>query len=230
MQDVQLKPEAVELLRNGQEALFHERYGDLFVHGIATGGELVGIVEIGTQSQSDFTLVKARIAAANFTDPDSILSTLQDVASKHLMRLQTYQGGGMPVPNVSIADLIRHVIDFPAEVTKVAVPRTVLLQEYKVLSLPFMPVWVDQQHAREVLDTLMSARPNALTLLNNVNYVLSHPDQFESIPPQLNDWANQLKDAINHLTVAASTCVNNPKDAQPVEVALPDVELPKRKA
>jgi hypothetical protein len=101
-----------------------------------------------------------------------------------------------------------------------------------ILPLPAEPNFIDLQNQKDVLIQCSILRDQDLQGLNNINYILSHPDQFidpEKFP--LGQIRNDLDADLNMIAAAASNALNHPK-----EVALPQfklagpIELPKRKA
>src|SRR6266516_2157619 len=64
MRDVQLKPQALNLLSVGQAMRFHEEFGDVFVRGVQTGGEFAAVLEIQTTSTNDAQDVKNHLEAS----------------------------------------------------------------------------------------------------------------------------------------------------------------------
>lgn len=235
--DVQLKPDAVSLLSNGQEPRFREQFGDLFVLGVQTGGEVSVVLEIVTTSESDSQSVHSAVSGSGVigTFPVSasvqVTNSLQQSTMNHTTNLYINQSGGDPLKGLNISTLVDQLFGFADSVKTIqnkSVAYIAFLQDYKVLDLPFEPNWVDLSTAQENISMLMRNREAAVTLLNEVNYVLLHPDQFPDRSPSLSTSVSALTDYINTVTQGASNIVNNPKVPLPTLPPLPNVDLPKR--
>jgi hypothetical protein len=228
--DVQLKQNALNLLSSGQEPRFREQFGDLFVLGIQTGGEVSVVLEIETSSESDSQSVQTAVSASGVigTFPASasvqVSSSLQQCTMNHRTNLFINQLGGDPLGSMNISTLISQLFNFASSIRTSqdkSVPYTAFLQDYKVLDLPLVPNWVDLSAARENIAMLMNDREAAVTLLNKVNYVLLHPDQFPDRSPSLNTAASDLSSYINAATQGASNIVNDPITPLPTLPPLP---------
>ncbi len=235
--DVQLKPDAVSLLSNGQEPRFREQFGDFFVLGVQTGGEVSVVLEIVTTSETDSQNVHSAVSGSGVigTFPASasaqVTNSLQQSVMNHTTNLYINQSGGDPLKGLNVSTLVDQLFGFADAVKTIenkSVPYIAFLQDYKVLDLPFEPNWVDLSAAQENIGILMRNREAAVTLLNEVNYVLLHPDQFPDRSPSLSTSAGALTDYINTVTQGASSIVNNPKTPLPTLPPLPNVDLPKR--
>jgi hypothetical protein len=85
----QLKPDAELLLRNGDFPRFREQFGDQFVMGIRTGGQLDIVLEIQKFSSTNSNDVKVDLAAGGILGPvtgkteDAINDTLTKATKGH---------------------------------------------------------------------------------------------------------------------------------------------------
>jgi hypothetical protein len=165
--DVQLKPNALNLLSNGQEPRFREQFGDLFVLGIQTGGEVSVVLEIETTSVSDSYDVQTAVSGSGVigTFPISasgqVNSSLQQSTMNHKTNLYINQLGGNPLGSLNISTLVTQLFGFASSVKTSqgkSVPYTAYLQNYKVLDLPVAPNWVDLEAARENISMLLKDR------------------------------------------------------------------------
>lgn len=217
-----------DLLSTGDVDRFREEFGDLFVMGIRTGGELSIVLEIEKFSKTNNNDIKADLTAGggifgplSASTTDSVTSVMKSASQGHNITVHHSQGGGDQEASTDIAACINQALGFSKTVTpQTGVPVSVFLQDYRSLDLPKPPNFIEVENAREVLETIMSTRRDALTRLNNINFILTHPEQFIN-PGNLNLSAQKLATAIKVLTDAASQCVDNPKGA-----SIPTVEIP----
>ncbi len=235
MRDVQFKPSARTLLENGQDIRFREQFGDMFVRGIQTGGELCAILQIVGHDESDQTSIKAELEAAGIiggvaiATKDTFSSAVSKATSHREVKLRHFQVGGNPKASIDPDTMIQHALNFAAEVKTPGQAEAfqALLVSYKTLDLPFAPNFVDLENAKETLALLMQKRQDALTRLTSFNFVIGHPDQF-IIPPgmSVNAIAGRLGTAVATLTSAASRCVNRPKEAPEALTSIGALDIP----
>src|SRR5690349_20563817 len=64
MKNPQLLPEARDLLATGNTKRFRERFGDLFVRGLRTGGEFFALMEIQTANDSEVEAISNEAEAS----------------------------------------------------------------------------------------------------------------------------------------------------------------------
>jgi hypothetical protein len=234
MRDVQFGPQAKSLLENGKEARFREQFGDMFVRGIQTGGELCAILQIVGHDESDQTSIKADLEAGGIiggvaiATKDTFSSAVSKATSHREVKLRHFQVGGTPKASIDPDTMIQHALNFAAEVKAgQSEAFQALLVPYKTLDAPSGPNFVDLESAKETLALLMQKRRDALTRLASFNFVIAHPDQF-IIPPgtSVNAIAGRFGTAVAALTSAASRCVNNPKEAAEALTSIAALDVP----
>jgi hypothetical protein len=238
MRDVQLKPQASDLLKNGQADRFREQYGDVYVRGMATGGAFYAVLELTTKSESEQRQISADLEVsaggigASFDASASFSQSVSKATERKSVRVRSFQEGGQDTRQpTTAADMVAKAVAFAAQVAgSEGVPYEVLLLDYRTLDLPAVPNWVDLQNAKEVLQDLWILRNQLRSNLNNIDYILTHQDQFENPNvAALNTSASGFKTAIRDVTRAASQCIDKPLEAQFPNIAVPQVTLPARK-
>ncbi len=153
MRNVKFEEEAIALLKNGQSALFRERFGDQFVRGKQTGGELSAILEILYTDKSDLEEVKAQLRAGGwgFSVDSSLTTSIQEVSRTHTINLYWDQKGGKLEASVDPATIVNKARTFADEVSEHSAVYSLLLVDYKTLPAPEGASWVDVQAAKETL-------------------------------------------------------------------------------
>jgi hypothetical protein len=110
------------------------------------------------------------------------------------LRVDSFQQGGTdatPAINFDIA--IAKALAFPNQVKQSAQSYSVRLQEYQKIDLPKPPNQVKIDNARDVITRYNALRTRLVQLLNDLDYIRLHPDQFvkpEEFP--LQDSENKL--------------------------------------
>ena len=230
----QLNPDAIDLLKNGATDRFREQFGDLFVLGIRTGGQLDIVLEIEKFSDTNSNDIKGDIAAGGILGPvagkteDKINSVITKATTGHQVSLFQSQIGGAQTASLEPSQVIAQGLNFASTVTPdKSVPFSVVLQDYKTLDLPAPPNFVDLQNARDVISTIMDLRKAVLSKLNSAHYIIAHPEQFPTpLPLDVNKFANGCAAALKILTDAASQAINAPKQAAMPQVDVPTDALP----
>jgi hypothetical protein len=234
--DPHLSEPANKLLRNGHTDRFREEFGDSFVLGIKQGGEYFAVLEFTSQTQEDLNSISAALevgefglfsAAANFS------SAVQRFKGQTSLKVNSFQRGGVDTTQTIDADgIIKKATQFPPEVKQSADNYLAFLQDYKTLDLPEGPNLIDVENARLVLARFFPIRNALVRKLNDIDYILANPDQFESVEQfDLARMESDVTNALNDLTQNASDCVNNPGECRfkPLTLNPAGLALPKRK-
>jgi hypothetical protein len=235
--DPKLIDPARTLLANGQQDRFRAEFGDSFVLGIKTGGEYHAVLEFTSQTQEDLTKISAALEVGEFgvfSAEASFSSAVQRFTGQTSLKVDSFQQGGHDTsPTINIDEIIKKASEFPAGIAQAAVPFQAFLQDYEALDLPPGPTFVDIDNARLVLQRFLPLRNALVQKLNDIDYILANPDQFENVASfDLAAMETSLTDALNELTQNASTCVDNPKDCHFIPLTLnpSTLVLPNRKA
>jgi hypothetical protein len=234
MRDVQFGPTATDLLKNGNSDRFKEQFGDFFVRGIQTGGELCAVLQIIGHDERDRTDIKANLQAAgilgavNASTKDSFSTAVSKATSGRETKLRHFQIGGVPRASIDAGEMVTHALDFASEVKAgQAGAFQALVLPYTTVDTPFAPNFVDIENAKETLGILMQRRRDLLTRLTSFAFVIGHPEQFD-IPDttDVNAIVGKLETAIAALTSAASRCVNKPKEATDALASVASLDVP----
>jgi hypothetical protein len=234
--DPQLVEPARKLLRNGHTDRFREEFGDSFVLGIKQGGEYYAVLEFTSTTQEDLSNISAALEVGEFglfSAAASFSSAVQRFKGQTSLKVHSFQRGGVDTTQTIDADgIIRKATQFPREVKQSADNYLAFLQDYKALDLPEGPNLIDIEGARLVLGRFFPIRNALVQKLNDIDYVLTNPDQFENVEQfDLTQMETDVSNALNDLTQNASECVNNPADChfKPLPLNPAGLALPKRK-
>lgn len=234
MRDVRLTDSAKELIKNGNMTRFREQFGDMFVRGVHTGGELNIILQIICKDQNDQSSVKSQLEAGGILGAvsaetnDTFSTTVSKATAEREVRFQHIQIGGNPTASIDATEIVKHALSFASEVRAGASEAfNALLVPYSTLDLPAAPNFVDIQAAKDNLALLMNKRSDALSRLTAFNFVVGHPEQFV-IPPEanINGIIGRLEVAVSTLTAAASRCVNKPAEANDALRSVASLDIP----
>jgi hypothetical protein len=226
---------ASDLLGDGQTQKFQDEFGDMFVRGLVTGGLFFGVIEVQTHDLDEKTKVSASLKAsyAAFSADGTFDTNFHQTLQTHQTTVRCYIEGGQTTPIPTQVDtMINFAANWPDTVKNKAVPYSAVLDSYSILPVPAEPNFIDLQHQRDVLIQCSLLRDQDLQVLNNIDYIVSHPDQFidpEKFP--LSQLRNDLDADLNTIAAAASNALDHPKEAALPQLKLTGpIELPKRKA
>jgi len=240
MRDVTLKQPALDLLTAGRAARFREQYGDVYVSGILTGGEYFAVLEVHTESVEEMKAVAREVESsvgvggAGFSASAQFSASLRAVTEGRQVKVSSFQAGGADTRVATTADeIIDKAVGFAAQVAAdKGVPYAVELQDYRTLDMPDVPNWVDLDNARDVLQRYATQRSFLVPMLNNLDYILLHQDEFEiaddSQVDELNAVREQFRTTVNAITSAASRAADDPTAAAFEQFSIPAFSLPKR--
>ena len=239
LQNPKLDEQAAQLLTApATQEQFRKMYGDAFLGGITSGGELIVFLEIQTHSQSDFEEVDASIRGSDLTGLNQgsahFHSSLSDISSKYQLTIHQFQRGGDDLSGPKTPEsLAAKASSFANTVTGDKVFDYIAsFQTYDVLPRPAgaNPIQIDNQRSR--LQQMGLYRLRYTQLLNSIEYVLFNPQQFEAFDDKaLVKKQKELNDALSALTNAASRCFTDPTTPGNCDIpTLPDpvFPLPKR--
>jgi hypothetical protein len=224
--------QAAALLANGQNQRFQDEFGDMFVRGLVTGGQFFGVIQVLTHDQDDKSKVSLALSAsyAAFHADGSFDQNFHDALSSRRTTVHCHiEGGQMSPEPVQVDEMIDRARNFPGTVAGNARPYAALLDSYSILPLPQPPNYINLQHQKDVLATCASLRDTDLQGLNNVDYILAHPEQF--IEPQ-NFGLPALRQALvadlDSIAAAASNALNDPVHATLPVLTAGAISLPAR--
>lgn len=237
----QLLPAAAELLSSGDNDHFLASFGDYYIKGVESGGEFFAIIEIQTSDSNDQNAISNSLDVAGFFGDGGadlqgkFTSNFQKVTQSRSLDISSYQKGGQgegAKQKVTPGELLDKALNFANDALAHPVPYRAELQDYVSLNPPKPPNVIDIQNAKDVLQQLATNRNILLQFINDVTFILSNPDQFDTPKAgvDLNTLANQAREMINQITQAASSCMDDVHACKLIAITLPDRSvLPLRK-
>ena len=223
LRDVRLTQDAVNLWASGNQEEFRDRYGDEYIHGVLSGGILHSVLQIDTESEEESQEISAKLEAgygalgmgfsakAQFNKMMSSVSTSKSIKVHHLQI-----GGSNTNVGITSDQILDRATQFPPSVAgKDAAPFLIMTKEYKTVSnLPAQPNKFDLLLAKDVVKECGRLRLRYLDWLNDIEYILGHPQQFawtneSKQTKRLDTKADELREAITGLAKQASKCANN---------------------
>jgi hypothetical protein len=228
-----IDPAAAALLASGDTSDFQDRYGDMFVRGMITGGEFYGVIEISTTSTSDQESLSTSLSGSYglFGASASVDQSFSKATQNRSVKVTCFIQGGQdsPLPT-DVGSLVSAISNWPGTLAGKGVPYTVLLADYNILDLPSPPNYINLQQQKDVLAYCANLRDTDMELINEIDYVTLNQEQF--IQPNMQDlgtWRNQLAADLNTIAAAASNALDNPAAAQnPTGITAIGHTLPKR--
>ncbi|MGW0184805.1 hypothetical protein ACWDV7_03515 [Streptomyces sp. NPDC003362] len=233
--------DAHELVSRGDTETFRKRYGDLFIRGMKSGGEFIAILSITSESQENQRKLGVALKAsfdglmASGSVSTEIQHEIAELRQRSEVRVTTYQRGGSG-DGISYTGTIEAVMErlksFANSVKQHPKAYSVQAAPYDTLVFRDRPNWFDIRRAQEVLEDCLKKRLHLLTLRNDIELVLLHPEYFKAPPTaaRLNDWSRQVTGTINALDRHITGVVDQlSADAEFFTLTLPeDLVLPER--
>jgi len=232
--DAKLKDEAGNLLTQGNDNEFADVYGDCFVRGIFSGGELYTIFQFDSNDSSEQTSVSnsfsgsvSGLAAGGSLSVDvNTQKAIQNRSTKITLTQIQIGGSGMDFslnigqalassdPATAMIQSISNLMDHFAEIVKGnPVAASVIVQPYTSLLLPKKPNFEDLLLRKTCLDQVAANYQSRLTLLNDLTFISLNPDKFDGLPEDgvLKSWIDFFSNQITNLLKGASSCVDDIK-------------------
>lgn len=226
--DAALKPDAAEFLTEGNIERFKEIFGDCFVRGMISGGELYVVFQFDSDNQSEQEKVSNKFSASFNAiivgvqiDTDVEWMNAMTSGSTKLALSQFQQGGqgiDFAIKSDTSSDpaaFIKAIIDlmnnFVGAVSANPVPSSVFVQQYSTLPLPGESDFGDIQLKIDSIQQIAKNHDDLLTLINDLEFITANPDKFDGIPSNdiLTNWKNFYADELNTMLAAASACAND---------------------
>lgn len=246
MEDEELVPSALELAQRGAAPRFRERFGDYYVQGVLTGGELLIAIQLremsAKESQELFVSAKASYGAMFSGEGEVTASARHELqqSSREVKVLRV--GGDIAEPmSINIDEAIEQMRTFHRTVVdEGARPYQALLQDYLSLDLggaDFDPISI--RHADDMIRLAWTLRQRRLSLLTDIARITTNPDDFvwdvpagEPTPTPLAELAAlqpQLLAEVDEITQRAKQCADDPSACQGIELPSTayDVVLPR---
>ena len=242
-----LIPEASLLLENNKPDRFRERFGDVYVAGIHTGGEYFAVFQITgtdeTEKESLSTLVSGAFSTIGASADLSVsIQKAKQESHSHLdMRVITFQNGGSDTsqdqdPGQIMAKAHNFAPSLQGNNAHFAVAYSILPESYRTLDLPGDSAnLIDIENQKEMLAKNFSIRSQLMLLINNIDYILlSHTEnrnEFEDFNVEaLTEDRNRLAAEFDRITREASNCMRDPTSCHLASFQPPTTPLPKKLA
>lgn len=225
--------DAQQLVRDGKQDKFRQRYGDLFIRGVKSGGEFMAVLSITSEVKSE----ERELAISLKASFDGIVAggeisgdfkkRQESLRSRSDVRVSIYQRGGSG-DQISYVGTVEEVLDrlkaFATSVRESPKAYSVQAASYDTLVFPDEPNWFDLARAREVLEDCMRKRIVLQTARNDVDAVLAHPAYFVNPPGNatLNSWTAQLTQTLNALDAHISAVIDSISAADFFALSMPD--------
>lgn len=243
MDDPVLTKDAMDLLTSQRPDRFRERFGDVFIAGLNTGGEYFAIIEIAGTNEKEKEDLSVQVNAAYqgivaAVELGTSIKKLTESSHDHLeVKVFTYQVGGQDTTlDVTPEQIMAKAHNFAASVSgPFSVPYSVLPASYMALKKPddsSNPIDIEFQ--KRALADAFKQRTDTMSLNNDIEYILNSEarnfDEFEpfdvvALTQQRNALAAQLD--LNFTT--ASSCMRDSKQCTFTVFDISRIKLPKRK-
>lgn len=185
-----LSQAASDLLRDGNQARFRDRFGDRFILGIKTGGEYFAVYKVESSSDVERTSVAAEIharagapAVAGASLDADISSKTQSSTNKLDVSVYVYQSGGANINTETTLDAIMQKAKvFPTLVgADQGVPYSMLVHDYTELKLPNDGLsFIDIQNQQDVMNFNATLLNGFSTVVNDTDFIRKNIDQFKN--------------------------------------------------
>lgn len=242
-----LIPEAVQLLQNNKPDRFRERFGDVFVAGIHTGGEYFAIFQITgtdeTEKESLATMVSASFSTIGASANLGVnIENAKQQSRSHLdMRVFTFQNGGSDTsqdqdPGQIMTKAHNFAPSLQGDNAHSAVAYSIFPETYRTLNLPGDAAnLIDIENQKEMLAKNFAIRNQLMLLINNIDYILlSHAqnhNEFEDFNvAALTEDRNRLAAEFDRITREASDCMRDATSCHLASFQPPSTPLPKKLA
>jgi len=220
---VELAPHAVELWQRGDPEVWRQAMGDRYCRGVTTGGILNVMLRIESESEEHREEISAKIQAGmnvgvgGFDAKAQFSNMMSNVASTTNISLSHLQSGGDKSIEYTPDKIMEQATHFADSVSgNLAVPFTILASPYETaVNLPQQPNKFDLRHQKDVIRDCGRLRLKYLDWLSDIEYVLSHPKQFDwkgqekAKAREIDKKADAIRKALNLVASMASTCSEN---------------------
>jgi hypothetical protein len=206
--------------------IFAARYGNMFCRSCKRGGLFVGVLQVVTNSQEDTTKIEGELsgtygffsaeAAAKFNE---ILNTYNAKAY-----CSVYAEGGPPIQIKNTNDaseFLKHANDwmlaFQNNPDQYAVPYEWTLSPITIAEGPLPLNEIQIQKAQDILKFCARERTSLLDQLNQLTWIISHPDKVEwanaASDKEIRDAARAVQVDLDTIADCAIAAINSPGDA-----------------
>ncbi len=214
--------------------VFAQRYGNMFVRGIARGGLFVGVLRIDTSSAEESEKVSAALKGTYGLFSGTAQTKFEEVQKKFSSEVfvQMYHEGG-PVdlaiedptnPLELLENANKFISSFKSSPDQVARPYFVTLAPLTIADGPLPLNAAAIQHGQDVLVFCASQRSTLLDQLNLLEYVRANQSKFDfsngASKEALAKAASDAEADLDLVAACASHAIDDPAGAKfPVEFA-----------
>ena len=185
-----LTAQASALLAASNKGRFRDRFGDLFILGIKTGGEYFAVYKVESMDTVERTTIAGEIHAragapvvAGGSLDVSISNDMAKSKSKLDVSVYVYQAGGNNIATETTLDAIMQKAHlFPTLVgADQGVPYSVLIHDYTELKLPGDGVsFMDIRNQQDVLNFNANLLDGFKTVVNDIDFVRKNIHDFKN--------------------------------------------------
>jgi hypothetical protein len=211
-----------------QPNVFAERYGNMFVRGMSTGGLFCGYFRIDTGSAqiSDDISIKLAGSYGLFSgEAETKFKEVQRDFRSEIAVDMYHEGGPVDLKINSLDDpmeLIRTVklflSSFNERPDEVSVPYSVTLSPLSIANGPVPPNAAELQHAQDVLIHCAGRRSPLIDQLNTFQHIVDKPHRFDfsngAKREEISLAAETVQSDLDLIARCASHAMNDPKTAQ----------------
>jgi hypothetical protein len=233
--------EALELLKNRQPDRFRERFGDVFVSGVSTGGEYFAVYQISGTDESEKEAIATAIHGAyqgglTSAELGATIQSKKESSHSHLeVSVFNFQlGGSDPSTDLTPEQIMTKARGFALSVRgEFSVPYSMLPAPYSELKRPDDAAnQIDIANQCEALAEAWKIRTDLIQLKNDIDYVLFSEarghEEFETFDvPALTAVRNDLVAQIEAITKRASKCMEDAKQCEFSRFDVSAIKLPK---
>jgi hypothetical protein len=239
MTGLRLTTDAFDLLNVSGEDEFRRRYGDEFVVGATTGGSFFCLFQMHTHSEEEKTNLEVSLnvngSAGSWSAAGDFKTAINTARAISQITVFAIQSGGNVVQHDTPDEIVNQALNFPDQVNASgdqSIAYFVEMLSYKSLPLPPGRNPIDIRGQKDVIPHLAKRYSVLLDLLNSVQYVVDHQNEFIFTPELtvevVTNQIEKLEEALDLVKGAASACYNDYHNChfsvggQPPEIKLPE--------
>lgn len=239
-EDNSLEEEAAAMIARGKLDLFRDRYGDGFIRGQRTGGELYVVLVVASESRSEQTEIAASIKASYggmFSVAGTLDSSSMSSSSMSKVSVHIHQVGGtgqQSEMSLDVKAVMERMRNFPQVIESNPVPYEALVSSYASIANDLPDI--DQLFKYEALEDYWRSLEKIKFLRNEIDFARSDVGRkilgADIDLDCFSKWDQFFADQLTKIGRQAGRCVNGGVDECPfIPVELPnDFRLPRRAA
>lgn len=227
-----------DLYRNNPEE-FRKRCGDGYVSAYIVAGEFFGVLQIDTQSDEEKreTELSLKGSYGAFSAGGSFAKKIREISDQKSTKVVVFQSGPEAKSfETSPEEFIKLVTTFPSQMSdeeklkKNGVAK-VVINGYRTLAVSPQLSPLDIEQKSQILEKLGRLRLLSLSNVNEIDYVLMYPNQFESSVSvsALSNERDRWGRINERIVMAARNCMTNISQCIELkDLVLTPPSLPKR--